>query len=200
MKETASRTSTAPNSPHATPTLPLRYASRAPCRVIANRRDAYVVFSLLWPCPAAARIYPRSAPISSDDRHAHLLRQNFAALRHGVPVPILPMSRERSEELEPREKRAHEKIRHSDPSGASTTSRREHRLAARVIAIRQLCDRPTSQRRTKWLNRRRYFDTSDLLANIARAAFPTIPKIRVNRPFLQKRSRSKRYWPNSLPV
>lgn len=104
------RVGTAPNSPHATATLPLCSASSAPCKVIATAdRDAKVMLCLflLRPCPAAARIYPRSVPASTLTTgavHTHpCRRQQFSRARHGVPVPILPMSRVFREELEPQE-------------------------------------------------------------------------------------------------
>ena len=117
MKKRASRVGPAPNLPHATPTLALRYASNAPCKVIAIAvRDAkfMLCLSLLWPLPGRRTHLLGSAPIlrvrtdlDIDDRRrsrSPFLRQQFSCVRHGVPVPILPMSRELREELEPQEK------------------------------------------------------------------------------------------------
>ena len=58
------------------------------------------------PLGSAPILRVRTDPDIDDRRRSRspFLRQQFSRVRHGVPVPILPMSRERREELEPQEK------------------------------------------------------------------------------------------------
>ena len=65
----------------------------------------------VYPCCGLARPPHTSTRICTDldvddqcRSRSPFLRQHFSCVRHGVPVPILPMSRELREELEPQEK------------------------------------------------------------------------------------------------
>jgi len=107
MKKSESRTDTAPHRLHATPTLALRYASKPPAEVIATS-SAMLRLCCVIPVVASpgrpTHLLVRSPTPLDRFQPRRVLRQHFSRNRHGVPVPILPMSRELREELEPQEK------------------------------------------------------------------------------------------------